>query len=67
MAIELDENSARAYRGLGNLHYEQEDFRQAGRNYVKYLKLAPESMDRPFVLERLQHIKVELTKQKEAG
>ena len=67
LAIELDENSARAYRGLGNLHYEQEDFRQAGRNYVKYLKLATDSMDRPFVLERLQHIKMELTKQKEAG
>ena len=67
LAIELDENSARAYRGLGNLHYEQKDFRPAGRNYVKYLKLAPDSMDRPFVLERLQHIKVELTKQKEAG
>ena len=67
LAIELDENSARAYRGLGNLHYEQEDFRQAGRNYVKYLKLVTDSMDRPFVLERLQHIKMELTKQKEAG
>ncbi len=67
VAIELDENSARAYRGLGNLHYEQMDFRQAGRNYVKYLKLTSDSMDRPFVLERLQHIKVELTKQKEAG
>lgn len=66
-AVEFDENSARAYRGLGNLDYEQENYRQAGRNYVKYLKLESDSMDRPFVLERLQHIKVELTKQKEAG
>ena len=66
-AIELDENNARAYRGLGNLYYEQDDLRQAGRNYVTYLKLESESVDRTFVLERLQHIKVELTKQKEAG
>jgi hypothetical protein len=28
------------------------------------MKLAPDSMDRPFVLEKLQHIKAELTKQK---
>ena len=67
MAIQLDETNARAHRGLGNLYYEQEDYRQAGRNYVKYLKFAPDSIDRPYVLERLQHIKVELTKQKEGG
>ena len=67
MAIELDENNARAYRGLGNLAYEREEYRQAGRNYMKYMKLEGDSMDRPFVLERLQHIKTELTKQKEAG
>ena len=66
-AMQMDENYARAYRGLGNLHYEQEEFRPAGRNYVKYLKLETDSMDRQFILERLQHIKTELTKQKEAG
>ena len=65
MAIQLDENNARAYRGLGNMYYEQKDFRQAGRNYVKYVKLAPEADDRPFVLENLQLIKSELTKQTE--
>jgi tetratricopeptide (TPR) repeat protein len=64
-AIQMDDNYARAYRGLGNLHYEQDDFRPAGRNYVKYLKLETDSMDRQFILERLQHIKTELTKQKE--
>ena len=64
MALQLDENNARAHRGLGNLFYEQQDYRQAGRNYVKYMKLAPDSVDRPFVLEKLQHIKAELTKQK---
>ena len=66
-AIQMDDNYARAYRGLGNLHYEQDEFRQAGRNYVKYLKLESDSMDRQFILERLQHIKTELTKQKETG
>jgi Zn-dependent protease with chaperone function len=65
MAIQLDENNARAYRGLGNMYYEQKDYRQAGRNYVKYVKLAPEADDRPFVLENLQVIKTELTKQTE--
>ena len=62
MSLQLDDGSARAYRGLGNLHYEQEDFREAGRNYVKYLKLAPDAPDRPFVFEKLQHIRLELTK-----
>ena len=66
MAIQIDENSTRAYRGLGNMYYEQKDYRQAGRNYVKYLKLSPDAIDRSFVLENLQHIKLELTKQKEA-
>jgi len=66
MAIQMSDTYARAYRGLGNLHYEQEDYRPAGRNYVRYLKLETNSMDRPFVLERLQHIKSELTRQKEA-
>lgn len=66
-AIQLDENNARAYRGLGNLYFEQEDYRQSGRNYVKYLKLSPDVADRAYVLENLQHIKAELSKQKEAG
>ena len=64
-AIELDQNNARAYRGLGNLYFEQQDYRLAGRNYVLYLKLADDTMDRPYVLENLQVIKAELTKQKE--
>lgn len=65
MSLQLDDSSARAYRGLGNLHYQQEEFREAGRNYVKYLKLAPDAHDRAFVLENLQQIKSELTKQME--
>jgi len=65
MAIQLDDSSVRAYRGLGNMYYEQNEYRQAGRNYVKYLKLAPEALDRPFVLENLQHIKAQLIKNKE--
>lgn len=64
-SLDLDENSARAYRGLGHLAFADEDYRQAGRNYIKYLKLAPDAMDRQLVLEKLQHVKAELTKQKE--
>lgn len=66
-AIQMDDTYARAYRGLGNLYYEHDEFRPAGRNYVKYLKLESDSMDRQFILERLQHIKTELTRQKEGG
>ncbi len=65
MSIELDENNARAYRGLGNLYFDQENYRQSGRNYVKYLKLSPAALDRPLVLQNLQHIRAELSKQQE--
>jgi len=47
------------------LHFEQEDYRPAGRNYIKYLKLETDKMERTFVIERLQFIKAELSKQKE--
>jgi len=67
MAIQAVDTYARAYRGLGNLYYEQENYRPAGRNYLKYVKLESDSIDRQIVLERLQHIKSELTKQKEAN
>jgi tetratricopeptide (TPR) repeat protein len=65
--IQLDENSARAYRGLGNMYFDQKDYRPAGRNFVKYLKLAPDAVDRPFVLENLHQIKAELIKQTETN
>jgi Zn-dependent protease with chaperone function len=64
-ALEFGQANARAYRGLGNLHYKKNEFRSAGRNYIKYLKLAPEALDRPTVLAQLQNIKTELLKQKE--
>ena len=65
-ALELDTNTARAYRGLGDLYFDKNDHRQSGRNYIKYLKLSPDALDRPIVLQNLQHIKAELQKQKEA-
>ena len=65
-AIEMDPGNARAYRGLGDFHFAKIDLRKAGRNYIKYLKLAPEALDRPTVLGRLQQIKAKLQKQKEA-
>ena len=64
-ALELDETTARAHLGLGNLYLNRADYRHAGRNYIKYLKLSPDSLDRPLVLEKLQQIKTELMKQKE--
>ena len=65
-ALQLDVNYARAYRGLGNLYLEQKDYRKSGRSYIKYLKLSPDALDRPIVLQNLQHIKSELSIQKEA-
>lgn len=59
-ALQIDEKNARAYRGLGNLYYQQADYRKAGRYYVNYLKNAPDSLERPLILEKLQHIKSEL-------
>ena len=64
-AIELDANDSRAYRGLGDLYFEQNKYRQSGRSYIKYLKLSPGALDRPIVLQNLQHIKAELSKQKD--
>lgn len=66
LAIQADESCARAYRGLGDLHYQQHDYREAGRNYLRYLSLEGDSLDRPFVVERLRHIKSELVRQKDA-
>jgi hypothetical protein len=47
------------------MYLDQKDYRQAGRNYVRYLKLAPDAVDRPYVLENLQQIKAELIKKTE--
>jgi predicted Zn-dependent protease len=64
-ALQMDENMGRAYRGLGNVYLAKEDYRQAGRNYLKYLKLTPDAIDRDVVLEKLQNIRVALTASKE--
>lgn len=64
-AMQLDVNDARAYRGLGALYFETKELKKSGRNYIKYLKLSPNALDRQLVLQNLQHIKAELSKQKE--
>lgn len=64
-ALEMDAAMSRAHLGLGELYFEKDDYRQAGRNFIKYLKLAPDALNRPLVLEKLQHIKTELSRQKE--
>ena len=64
-ALEMDAAMSRAHLGLGELYFEKADYRQAGRNFIKYLKLAPDALNRPLVLEKLQHIKTELSRQKE--
>ena len=64
-AMQLDANDARAYRGLGDLYFENNELKRSGRNYIKYLKLSPDALDRQLVLQNLQHIKAELSKQKE--
>ena len=66
-SLQMDANNARAYRGLGDLYFAQEKYRSAGKNYIRYLKLSPEALDRAVVLQNLQHIKTELKKPKETA
>jgi predicted Zn-dependent protease len=66
-ALAMNENSGRAHRGLGNVYFDDADYRNAGRHYIKYLKIEPETNDRTMVVEKLQHIRNELTAQKETA
>ena len=66
LSLQMDKNMGRAHRGLGNIYFDREDYRQAGRHYISYLKISPKAIDRTLVVEKLQHIRNELSSQKEA-
>lgn len=64
-SLQLDENMARAHRGLGGIYFDRANFRQSGRHYLRYIKLAPNALDRSLVVEKLQHIRNELSTKQE--
>jgi predicted Zn-dependent protease len=66
-AIRLDEGDARAHAGLGNVYFNEENYRPAAGHLLTYLKLKPDAADRHFVMEKLQHIRNVLRNQKETG
>ncbi|MEH6607469.1 MAG: M48 family metalloprotease [Pseudomonadales bacterium] len=63
-ALSMDENLARAHRGLGVALKHQGQFRQAARHLIRYLKLEPAALDRALVIEELEEIRFALTSQK---
>jgi Flp pilus assembly protein TadD len=55
-AAALDPEFAAAHRGLGYTLEELGEQAEAGREFVKYLKLAPEALDRQIILNHLKSI-----------
>ncbi len=66
-SIRLDATNSRARIGLGELYFQEQDYRLAARHLLAYLELEPEANDRHLVLEKLQHIRNELRNQKETS
>ncbi len=59
-ALELNPDAVRALRGLANLHFEKADYRTSARHYIRYLKLSPDAVDKPIVMEKLLQIRSRL-------
>ena len=55
-AIQIDPEAASAYRGMGMVHRQRGNYREAGAAFMKYLKLDPEAPDRPIVMADLQEL-----------
>ena len=55
-ALELDPDLAQAHRGLGYTFEELHRDLDAGKEFVKYLRLAPDAADKPIVLRHRQDI-----------
>ena len=55
-AIQIDPEAASAYRGMGMVHQQRGNYREAGAAFMKYLKLDPEAPDRPIVMADLQEL-----------
>lgn len=55
-SIQLDPEGASAHRGMGIVHQQRGNFREAGAAFVKYLKLDPDAPDRTIVMADLQEL-----------
>jgi len=64
--LERDPNYVVAHRGLAEVYEAQGDIREAGREYLTYLRAAPDAVDRPVIMGRLTAIRDSL-QQQEAG
>lgn len=64
-ALEIDPNHADAHRGAGRVHYTEGRYREAGASLLRYLKLRPDALDRPIVIEKLKDIRNTLSTIKE--
>jgi tetratricopeptide (TPR) repeat protein len=56
MAIQIDPEAASAYRGMGIVHQQRGNYREAGAAFMKYLKQDPDAPDRPIVMADLQKL-----------
>ena len=56
-ALVLDPDEANAHRGMGRLLYHEGRYREAAASLIRYLKLRPEALDRPIVIQKLQDIR----------
>lgn len=59
-ALALDVAYAPAYQGLGEAQFALAAHRDAARSFQRYLKLEPQSLDRPIVMDRMREIVREL-------
>jgi predicted Zn-dependent protease len=51
-----DPEAASAYRGMGIVHQQRGNYREAGAAFMKYLKQDPDAPDRPIVMADLQKL-----------
>ena len=62
-ALSIDPAHPRAHRGLGELLYEQGQYRLAGKHLLTYMQLDDDSVDRVIVMDMLRDIRSQLTSQ----
>jgi tetratricopeptide (TPR) repeat protein len=62
--LAINADYAPAYRGLGEVYGKLGLPREAGRNYLEYVRRAPEAADRSIIVGRLAQIRDSLTEEK---
>lgn len=59
-ALELDDGFAPAHRGLAAVYEDQGRTRDAAREYLRYVRLAPDASDKRVVMEKLKTLSAQL-------